>query len=62
MVCIAALLERVFLRVGAAESDEQLEKALDRFLTPTILQIKSQHQSVQEKVSVFISSYIGQAI
>lgn len=44
------LLERVFLRVGAAESDEQLEKALNRFLTPTILQIKSQHQSVQEKV------------
>lgn len=58
MVCIkttfivvhAELLERVFLRIGVAESDDQLQKCLFQFLTPTILKAASQHKSVQSKV------------
>jgi len=44
------LLERVFLRLGAAESDDQLEKVLGRFLVPVILKITSEHKTVQNKV------------
>ncbi len=46
------LVERVFLRLGAAETDEQLEKALNKFLPAVILKLTSQHKSVQDKVSV----------
>ena len=46
----AELLERVFLRLGAAESDEQLEKTLGRFLGPVILKINSEHKPVRNKV------------
>ena len=47
---ILELLERVFLRIGVAESDDQLEKCLYQFLAPTILKAASQHKSVQNKV------------
>lgn len=47
----AELLERVFLRVGSAESDEQLQQVLSRFLTPTIAKLTSSHKSVQDKVT-----------
>lgn len=47
----AELLERVFLRVGSAESDEQLQQVLARFLTPTIAKLSSSHKSVQDKVT-----------
>lgn len=46
----AELVERVFLRLGAAESDEQLEKALGRFLPAILLKLTSQYKSVQDKV------------
>ena len=46
------LLERVFLRLGAAESDDQLEKLLGRFLIPVILKVTSEHKTVQNKVSL----------
>ncbi|XP_064625293.1 proteasome adapter and scaffold protein ECM29-like isoform X2 [Lineus longissimus] len=44
------LLERVFLRIGSAESDEQLENELARFLTPVLLKLSSQQKGVREKV------------
>ncbi|XP_064386642.1 proteasome adapter and scaffold protein ECM29-like isoform X2 [Halichondria panicea] len=44
------LLERVFLRLGVAESDDKLESCLSRFLLPTILKITSPHKPVQDKV------------
>jgi len=50
MLVPAELLERVFLRLGAAESDDQLEKVLGRFLVPVILKITSEHKTVQNKV------------
>lgn len=44
------LLERVFLRIGSAESDEQLETALGKFLTPVLLKLSSPEESVRKKV------------
>lgn len=44
------LLERVFLRLGVAETDDQLEKTVGRFLGPVLLKCASPHQAVQEKV------------
>ena len=55
------LLERVFLRLGAAESDDKLESCLSRFLTPVVLKINSSHKAVQDKVPpplyLFFASY-----
>ena len=44
------LLERVLLRLAAAETDEQLEKSVAKFLTPTLLKLASPHESVKKKV------------
>jgi len=49
-VCYAVLLERVFLRLGSAESDEQLEAVLAKFLTPVLLKLASQTDGVRKKV------------
>ncbi|UYV76054.1 hypothetical protein LAZ67_13002338 [Cordylochernes scorpioides] len=43
------LVERVFLRIGMAESDNSLEQCLDRFLTPTILKLASPYEEVRNK-------------
>ncbi|XP_060528524.1 proteasome adapter and scaffold protein ECM29 [Cylas formicarius] len=43
------LLERVFLRLGAAETDEQLQNVLCKFLPPVLLKLSSQ-QGVRKKV------------
>ncbi|XP_052776475.1 LOW QUALITY PROTEIN: proteasome adapter and scaffold protein ECM29-like [Mya arenaria] len=45
-----ALVERVFLRIGSAETDEQLESALARFLTPVLLKLDSKEDGVRKKV------------
>ncbi len=52
---LTELLERVFLRLGGAETDEQLQSTLERFLVPTILKSGSEFKSVQNKV--FFVSY-----
>lgn len=44
------LLERVFLRVASAETDEQLEKTVATFLSPLLLKVASPHQDVKNKV------------
>jgi len=49
-VCSSVLLERVFLRLGSAESDEQLEAVLAKFLTPVLLKLASQTDGVRKKV------------
>lgn len=46
------LLDRVFLRLGNADSDEQLESCLTRFLPPVILKLSSPHEQVY-----FLNSY-----
>ncbi|XP_059151870.1 proteasome adapter and scaffold protein ECM29-like [Physella acuta] len=45
-----ALVERVFLRIGSAESDEQLQTALGKFLAPLILKLNSSDEAVRSKV------------
>ncbi|XP_046388790.1 proteasome adapter and scaffold protein ECM29-like [Ischnura elegans] len=45
-----ALLERVFLRIGSAETDEQLENAISKFLPPVLLKLSSQQDGVRKKV------------
>ncbi|XP_050294249.1 proteasome adapter and scaffold protein ECM29-like [Anthonomus grandis grandis] len=44
------LLERVFLRLGSAETDDQLENVLGKFLVPVLLKLSSAHESVRKKV------------
>ena len=48
--CSADLLERVFLRLGHADTDEQLEKNVGRFLAPVLLKMASPHKEVKDKV------------
>ncbi|CAL1546641.1 unnamed protein product [Lymnaea stagnalis] len=45
-----ALVERVFLRIGSAESDEQLQTALGKFLAPLLLKLNSSDEAVRSKV------------
>ncbi|XP_045493111.1 proteasome adapter and scaffold protein ECM29 [Colias croceus] len=44
------LLDRVFLRLGNADSDEQLESCLNRFLPPVMLKLSSPFEQVRTKV------------
>lgn len=44
------LLERVLFRLGTTESDEHLEAAVKKFLTPVLLKITSPNESVRCKV------------
>ena len=44
------LLERVFLRVGSAETDEQLENVIGKFLCPVLLKLSSTEENVRKKV------------
>ncbi|KAF7270517.1 hypothetical protein GWI33_016522 [Rhynchophorus ferrugineus] len=44
------LLERVFLRLGSAETDEQLQNVLCKFLPPVLLKLSSQQEGVRKKV------------
>lgn len=44
------LLERVLFRLGTTESDEQLEAAVIKFLTPVLIKITSPHEAVRCKV------------
>nr|CAH7763652.1 unnamed protein product [Callosobruchus chinensis] len=44
------LLERVFLRLGSAETDEQLQNVLCKFLPPVLLKLSSPQEVVRKKV------------
>ncbi|XP_076089191.1 proteasome adapter and scaffold protein ECM29-like isoform X1 [Mytilus galloprovincialis] len=46
----SSLIERVFLRIGSAETDDQLQTALAKFLTPVILKLNSGDEAVRKKV------------
>lgn len=47
----AALLERVLLRIGSAETDEQLQSVVSKFLPPVLLKLSSQQEGVRKKVN-----------
>ncbi|XP_044163962.1 proteasome adapter and scaffold protein ECM29-like isoform X2 [Acropora millepora] len=49
------LLERVFLRVASAETDEQLERTVGTFLSPLLLKVASPHQDVKNKVVTLLT-------
>ena len=55
---ILVLLERVFLRVGSAESDEQLQNVLTTFLPPVLLKLVSTAEGVQKKVGILLCSIL----
>lgn len=44
------LLERVFLRLGSADTDEQLQSLLAKFLTPVLFKLASPEEAVRKKV------------
>uniref|UniRef100_A0A131YLY1 Proteasome component ECM29 n=1 Tax=Rhipicephalus appendiculatus TaxID=34631 RepID=A0A131YLY1_RHIAP len=46
----AVLVERVFLRFVTAESDEQFESVLSKFLLPVLGKLSSPHESIRKKV------------
>lgn len=43
----------MFLRIGSAESDEQLQSAVSKFLPPVLLKLSSQQDGVRKKVHKF---------
>ncbi|XP_060720500.1 proteasome adapter and scaffold protein ECM29 [Tachysurus vachellii] len=43
-------LERVFLRLGHAETDEQLQDVISKFLPPVLLKLSSAQEGVRKKV------------
>lgn len=47
---LLVLLERVFLRLGSAETDEQLQNVLCKFLPPVLLKLSSSQEAVRKKV------------
>nr|XP_019552043.2 proteasome-associated protein ECM29 homolog [Aedes albopictus] len=44
------LLERVLLRLGCADTDEQLQNTVTKFLTPVLIKITSPSEAVRKKV------------
>lgn len=44
-------LERVFLRLGHADTDEQLQDVISKFLPPVLLKLSSAQEGVRKKVS-----------
>nr|CAD7576129.1 unnamed protein product [Timema californicum] len=55
---VSALLERVFYRIGSAETDEQLQSAVSKFLPPVLLKLSSQQDglAVGKTSSIFLSA------
>lgn len=49
---IPDLLERVFIRFGVANTDEELEKAVCRFLCPVLLKLSTDFLDVRKKVMI----------
>uniref|UniRef100_A0A8C5D594 Ecm29 proteasome adaptor and scaffold n=1 Tax=Gouania willdenowi TaxID=441366 RepID=A0A8C5D594_GOUWI len=47
---LADQLERVFLRLGHAETDEQLQDIISKFLPPVLLKLSSVQEGVRKKV------------
>lgn len=54
---LTALLERVFLRIGSADTDDQLQNAVSKFLPPVLLKLSSQQEGVRKKVHICCIKY-----
>lgn len=55
-------LERVFLRLGHAETDEQLQDIISKFLPPVLLKLSSVQEGVRKKVSGVLSMSLPREI
>ncbi|KAG1680273.1 Proteasome adapter and scaffold protein ECM29 [Nymphon striatum] len=57
-ICIIfqVLMERVFLRVGSADTDEQLQSAIGKFLPPVLLKLSSQQDGVRTKQEIEVKA------
>jgi len=44
------LLERVFFRLGSADTDAQLSACINNFLVPVLQKLSSPHEPVKNKV------------
>lgn len=49
-LCFTDQLERVFLRLGHADTDEQLQHIISKFLPPVLLKLSSVQEGVRKKV------------
>lgn len=50
---ILVLLERVFFRIGSADTDTQLSSCINNFLVPVLQKLSSPHESVRNKVCIW---------
>uniref|UniRef100_A0A8B9JRI3 Ecm29 proteasome adaptor and scaffold n=1 Tax=Astyanax mexicanus TaxID=7994 RepID=A0A8B9JRI3_ASTMX len=50
IVSLSDQLERVFLRLGHAETDDQLQDIISKFLPPVLLKLSSAQEGVRKKV------------
>lgn len=55
---LLVLLERVFLRLGSAGTDDQLENVLSKFLVPVLLKLSSPEETVRKKVINVLQSLL----
>lgn len=55
---LLVLLERVFLRLGSAGTDDQLENVLSKFLVPVLLKLSSPEETVRKKVITVFQSLL----
>ncbi|CAF91828.1 unnamed protein product [Tetraodon nigroviridis] len=51
-------LERVFLRLGHAETDDQLQDIISKFLPPVLLKLSSVQEGVRKKCKLGIVKFI----
>lgn len=61
-MCLTDQLERVFLRLGHAETDEQLQDIISKFLPPVLLKLSSVQEGVRKKVRRVLSSSLSEEI
>lgn len=47
---VSVLLERVLLKLGSTDTDEQLETIVNKFLGPVLLKIDSPNEETRKKV------------
>ena len=51
---VLELVEKVFLKIVLAESDDQLRSSLNGFLAPVLLKLSSRDDQVKNKVRAFL--------
>ena len=55
---VLELVERVFLNIVLAETDDQFSSALNRFLTPLLLKLSTPNEQVKNKVGFIFFVFV----